>query len=171
MFKNDGQKRALVDVNALIREVLALVHNDLLERRISVFSFLSADLPQVMADKVQLQQVIMNLVTNAIDAMGSITDRPQTLRVKSEVRDGDVVAVAVEDSGSGIDPEKMERLFDSFFTTKPDGMGMGLSICKSIIQAHNGRLWASPAKPFGSVFQFELPIKQEPAEERLPGLE
>jgi PAS domain S-box-containing protein len=170
MFKNEGQKRVLVDVNELIREVLALVQSDLLERRISVFTFLSADLPQVMADRVQLQQVIMNLVTNAIDAMESITDRPQTLRVKSEVRNGEAVLVAIEDSGTGIDPEKMDRLFDTFFTTKPHGMGMGLSICRSIIEAHNGRLWASAGAQYGSVFRFELPIKQEPAEERLPGV-
>jgi PAS domain S-box-containing protein len=170
MFKHDSQKRVPVDVNELVREVLALVQGKLLERRISVFTFLSADLPEVMADRVQLQQVIMNLVTNAIDAMESITDRPQTLRVKSEIRDGDFVAVAIEDSGTGIDPEKLDRLFDTFFTTKPHGMGMGLSICRSIIEAHNGRLWASPGAQFGSVFRFELPIRQEPVEERLPGV-
>jgi signal transduction histidine kinase len=79
--------------------------------------------------------------------------------------------VAVEDSGTGIDPEKMDRLFDSFFTTKPDGMGMGLSICRSIVEAHHGRLWASAGAPHGSVFRFELPVKQEVVEERLPGLE
>ena len=81
------------------------------------------------------------------------------------------MVVAVEDSGTGIDPEKMDRLFDSFFTTKPDGMGMGLSICRSIVEAHHGRLWASAGAPYGSVFRFELPVKQEALEERLPGLE
>jgi PAS domain S-box-containing protein len=170
MFKNDGQKRVPVDINQLIREVLALVHKELIEHRISVFSFLSADLPQVTADRVQLQQVIMNLVTNAIDAMEPVTDRPQTLRVKSEVRDGEAVLVTIEDSGVGIDPEKMDRLFDSFFTTKPDGMGMGLSICRSIMEAHNGRLWATGAARHGSIFRFELPIQPAPVEERLPGV-
>jgi C4-dicarboxylate-specific signal transduction histidine kinase len=170
MFKNDGQKRVAVDVNELIREVLTIVHKELIEHRIAVFSFLSADLPQVTADRVQLQQVIMNLVTNAIDAMKPITDRPQTLRAKSEVRDGEYVLVAIEDSGTGIDPEKMDRLFDTFFTTKPHGMGMGLSICRSIVEAHRGRLWASAGAQRGSVFRFELPIKQEPTEERLPGV-
>jgi PAS domain S-box-containing protein len=170
MFKNESQKRVLVDINELIREVLALVQGDLLEHRISVFTFLSADLPQVMADRVQLQQVIMNLVTNAIDAMKPITDRPQTLRAKSEVRDGEFVVVTIEDSGTGIDPEKMDRLFETFFTTKPHGMGMGLSICRSIVEAHRGRLWASAGAQHGSVFRFELPIKQEPAEDRLPGV-
>jgi PAS domain S-box-containing protein len=171
MFKNDGQKRVPVDVNQLAREVLALVQVALLDRRIAVYTELSAELPQVMADRVQLQQVIMNLVTNAIDAMESVADRPQILRVKSETGDGDVVVVAIEDSGVGIDPEKLDRLFDSFFTTKPHGMGMGLSICRSIIEAHNGRLWASPGTPYGSVFRFELPIRQDPPERRLPGLE
>jgi PAS domain S-box-containing protein len=170
MFKSDGQKRVAVDVNELIREVLTLVHKELIEHRIAVFSFLSADLPQVTADRVQLQQVIMNLVANAIDAMEPVTDRPQTLRVKSELRNGDTITVTIEDSGVGIDPEKMDRLFDSFFTTKPDGMGMGLSICKSIIEAHDGRLWATPAAQHGSVFRFELPIKPAPVEERLPGV-
>jgi PAS domain S-box-containing protein len=170
MFKNEAQKRVLVDLNELVREVLALVQSDLLEHRISVFTFLSADLPKVMADRVQLQQVIMNLVTNAIDAMKPITDRPQTLRLKSEVRDGEYVLVTVEDSGTGIDPEKMDRLFETFFTTKPHGMGMGLSICRSIIEAHHGRLWASAGAKHGSVFRFELPLKQEPAEQRLPGV-
>jgi PAS domain S-box-containing protein len=170
MFKNESQKRVLVDINELIREVLALVQGDLLEHRISVFTFLSADLPRVTADRVQLQQVIMNLVTNAIDAMKPITDRPQTLRVKTEVRDGEHVVVAIEDSGTGIDPDKMDRLFETFFTTKPHGMGMGLSICRSIVEAHRGRLWASAGTQHGSVFRFELPIKQEPAEERLPGV-
>ena len=171
MFRNDGQKRVLVDLNQLVREVLALVQGDLIERRVSVYTDLSADIPQVMADRVQLQQVIMNLITNAMDAMGPVTDRQPILQVKSEICDGDTVVVAVEDSGIGIDPEKMDRLFDTFFTTKPDGMGMGLSICRSIIEAHNGRLWASAATLHGSVFRFELPVKQETVEERLPGLE
>jgi PAS domain S-box-containing protein len=171
MFRSDGQKRVLVDVNQLVREVLALVQGGLLERRVSVYTDLSADIPQVMADRVQLQQVIMNLVTNAMDAMAPVIDRQPVLRAKSEIRDGNTVVVAIEDSGTGIDPEKMDRLFDTFFTTKPDGMGMGLSICRSIIEAHNGRLWASAGVPYGSVFRFELPIKQEAVEERLPGLD
>jgi signal transduction histidine kinase len=158
-------------VNQLIREVLALVQGRFVERRVSVFTELSADLPQVRAERVQLQQVIMNLVTNAIDAMEPITDRPQILRATSEIRDGERVVVAIEDSGTGIDPEKFDRLFDTFFTTKPHGMGMGLSICRSIIEAHNGRLWATAGAQYGSVFSFELPTRQEPLEGRLPGLD
>jgi signal transduction histidine kinase len=159
MFKNDGQKRVLLDINQLIREVLALVQSELLGRRISLDAALHEDLPQVMADRVQLQQVIMNLITNAIDAMASVTDRPRVLRIKSEIRNRDAVVVAIEDTGAGIDPGKMDRLFDPFFTTKPDGMGVGLSICRSIVEAHNGHLRASAGAQHGSVFWFELPIR------------
>jgi PAS domain S-box-containing protein len=159
MFKNDGQKRVLLDINQLIREVLALVQSELLGRRISLDAALHEDLPQVMADRVQLQQVIMNLITNAIDAMASVTDRPRVLRIKSEIRNGDAVVVAIEDTGAGIDPGKMDRLFDPFFTTKPDGMGVGLSICRSIVEAHNGDLRTSAGAEHGSVFWFDLPIR------------
>jgi len=159
MFKNDGQKRVALDINQLIREVLALVQGELRKRHISVDAELGEGLPQVTADRVQLQQVIMNLVTNAIDAMETVTDRRPMLRVRSEVRDGETVVVAIEDSGIGIDAAKQDRLFDTFFTTKPDGLGMGLSICRSIIEAHNGRLWWTAGAQHGSVFRFELPTK------------
>ena len=160
MFKNDGQKRMPLDINQLIHEVIALVQGELRKRHISVDAELSEGLPQVTADRVQLQQVIMNLVTNAIDAMETVTDRRLILRVRSEVRDGEIVVVAIEDSGIGIDAEKQDRLFDTFFTTKPDGLGMGLPICRSIIEAHSGRLWWSAGAQHGSVFRFELPTKQ-----------
>jgi PAS domain S-box-containing protein len=168
MFNNDGLKRGLLDVNQLIREVLELVERDLFKRRIAVETELNGDLPRVVADRVQLQQVLMNLITNAIDAMGSVTDRPQILRVKSETRDGESMVVAIEDSGVGIDAGKRERLFDTFFTTKHHGMGLGLSICRSIIEAHNGRLWASAGTKYGSVFQFELPIEARDNRARHP---
>jgi PAS domain S-box-containing protein len=159
MFRNDGQHRALVDINQLVREVLALVQGELLRRRIPVDTRLDENLPQVMADRVQLQQVIMNLITNALDAMEPVTDRQHMLRVTSELRDGGLVVVAIEDSGTGIAPEKLDRLFDTFFTTKANGLGMGLSICRSIIEAHNGRLWAAAGARHGSVFRFELPTE------------
>jgi PAS domain S-box-containing protein len=157
MFKSDGQKRVPLDLNQLIREVLVLVQGELRKYRVWVDVTLSEGLPQVTADRVQLQQVVMNLVTNAIDAMETVSDR--RLRVRSELRAGDVIAVAIEDSGVGIDPDKQDRLFDTFFTTKPDGLGMGLSICRSIIEAHNGRLWWTAGAEHGSVFRFELPTK------------
>lgn len=159
MFKNDRQNRILLDINQLVREVLVLVQGELFKRRISLETELTENLAQVMADRVQLQQVVMNLVTNAMDAMDPIADRPKLLRVKSANLDGDIVAVAIEDSGTGIEAGKVDRLFDAFFTTKPNGMGMGLSICRSIIEAHNGRLGVSAGARYGSVFQFELPTK------------
>ena len=159
MFKNDSQNRVLLDINQLVREVLALVQGELFKRGISLDTELTENLPKVMADRVQLQQVVMNLVTNAMDAMEPIADRQKLLRVKSAIRDGDIVVVAIEDSGTGIDADKVDRLFDTFFTTKPNGMGMGLSICRSIIEAHNGRLGVSAGAQYGSVFRFELPTK------------
>ena len=159
MFKNDSQNRVLLDINQLVREVLALVHGELFKRGISLDTDLTENLPQVMADRVQLQQVVMNLVTNAMDAIEPISDRQKLLRVKSAIGDDDIVVVAIEDSGTGIDADKVDRLFDTFFTTKPNGMGMGLSICRSIIEAHNGRLRVSAGAQYGSVFRFELPTK------------
>ncbi len=159
MFKNEGQNRVLLDINQLVREVLVLVQGELFKRGISLDTELTENLPQVMADRVQLQQVVMNLVTNAMDAMEPIVDRQKLLRVKSAIKDGDIVVVAIEDSGTGIDADKVDRLFDTFFTTKPNGMGMGLSICRSIIEAHNGRLGVSAGAQYGSVFRFELPTK------------
>jgi signal transduction histidine kinase len=103
---------------------------------------------------------VMNLVTNAMDAMEPIVDRQKLLRVESAIKDGDVVVVAIEDTGMGIDADKVDRLFDNFFTTKPNGMGVGLSICRSIIEAHNGRLGVSGGAQYGSVFRFELPTKR-----------
>ena len=159
MFKNDSQNRVLLDINQLVREVLVLVQGELFKRGISLDTEPTENLPQVMADRVQLQQVVMNLVTNAMDAMEPIVDRQKLLRVQSAVKDGDIVVVAIEDSGTGIDADKVDRLFDTFFTTKPNGMGMGLSICRSIIEAHNGRLGVSAGAQYGSVFRFELPTK------------
>jgi PAS domain S-box-containing protein len=159
MFKNNSQNRVLLDINQLVREVLVLVQSELFKRRISLDTELTENILQVMADRVQLQQVIMNLVTNAMDAMEPIVDRQKLLRVESAIKDGDIVVVAIEDSGTGIDADKVDRLFDTFFTTKPNGMGMGLSICRSIIEAHNGRLGVSAGAQYGSVFRFELPTK------------
>jgi PAS domain S-box-containing protein len=158
MFKSDGRKKALLDVNQVIREILALLHFELQNHQILVQVDLNPKLPPVVADVVQLQQVIANLVTNAIEAMDAVTDRTRRLRVKSETRETDCVSITVEDSGPGIDPEKLDRIFDPFFTTKSHGMGMGLAICRSIIEAHDGRLWASPRTPHGLAFHMVLPV-------------
>jgi signal transduction histidine kinase len=109
----------------------------------------------VRGDRVQLQQVIINLVLNAMEAMASVTDRPRDLIIRT-AQDGDQVLVAIADSGTGIDPDRIDRLFSSFYTTKPGGLGMGLSICRSIIEAHGGKLWASANAGPGATFQFTL---------------
>jgi C4-dicarboxylate-specific signal transduction histidine kinase len=157
MFKKDGQKKAPVDLNQLIQEVLALMQGELENQQVTLQAELGAKPPQVLGDRVQLQQVFLNLITNAIDAMGSITERPRILRVKSETSKSDGVVVTVEDSGPGIDPKGVDRIFEAFYTTKAQGMGIGLAICRSIIEAHDGRISASPGDPHGSVFQVVLP--------------
>lgn len=157
MFKNDSRKKALLDVNEVIREVMALLRSELHNRQIVVQDELNPKLPPVLADGVQLQQVIANLVTNAIEAMDAIDDGARTLRVMSSRSKSDGVLITVEDSGPGIDPENADRIFHPFFTTKSQGMGMGLSICRSIIEAHDGYLSARSAVHRGSVFQISLP--------------
>ena len=157
MFKKDSQKKAPVDVNQLIQEVLALMQDALRNQRVSLQNELEAQPIQVLGDRVQLQQVVINLITNAIDAMGSVTERPRVLRVRSETNEFDDVVVTVEDSGGGIDPKSTDRIFDSFYTTKSHGMGIGLAICRSIIEAHGGRISASPGEFRGAVFQVVLP--------------
>jgi PAS domain S-box-containing protein len=160
MFKNDSRKKVLVDVNQVIREVLLLLHFELQNHRIQVQADLDQKLVLVVADRVQLQQVIANLITNAIEAMDTVTNRARILRVKSVTPESDGVLIMIEDSGPGIDHEQLERIFDPFFTTKSEGMGLGLAICRSIIEAHCGRLWASPGTSHGSVFHVALPIGQ-----------
>ena len=145
-----------LDMNEVIREVLALVHSELIRGGVTAKTKLPAGLPAVLGDRVQLQQVILNLIMNAIDAMISISDRPRTLLIKS-AKDAEGVLIQVQDSGKGLDPENSDRMFESFFTTKPEGIGIGLSISSSIVEAHGGRLWATPASSQGAVFQLILP--------------
>ncbi len=145
-----------VNVNEVIREVLALLHNELMRSVVAVHAELTPDTPIVIGDRVQLQQVMLNLIMNAIDAMLSIKDRRKTLVIKS-ARDTEGALITVQDSGKGLDPKHVSRIFDSFFTTKPEGIGMGLSISRNIVEAHGGRLWAGPAPLHGAVFQLILP--------------
>jgi PAS domain S-box-containing protein len=158
MFKNGRRENAYYDVNALIREVLALVNGELVSNKVETRVELSEGIPEVLADRVQLQQVVLNLMMNAIEAMGSVQDGARILGVNSELRDGRDIVITVKDSGPGIDPDNLDRIFDRFFTTKSNGMGMGLSICRSIVEAHNGRLWAEPDVRPGSVFRILLPV-------------
>jgi signal transduction histidine kinase len=153
IFKRDARSRTSLDVNELIREALVLLRADLQKHRVLVQAEPNAQLP-VMGDPIQLRQVLVNLMTNAIDSM-AITAGPRILCVSSEARDGGVF-VSVADTGTGIDSQDTERIFNPLFTTKSDGMGMGLSICRSIIEAHDGCLWVAPNTPRGAVFQFSL---------------
>jgi PAS domain S-box-containing protein len=156
LLKKASPEMQPLDVNELIREVLALTHNQLLTSGVAVHTELASDIPTVFGDRVQVQQVMLNLIMNAIDAMTAISGQPRTLLIKS-ARDIEGVLVEVGDSGQGIDPEQLPLIFDSFYTTKPEGIGMGLSISRSIIEAHDGRLWASPGSARGAVFRFILP--------------
>jgi signal transduction histidine kinase len=146
-----------VDVNETILEVIALTSSELRANPITLLTRLGAELPPVIADRVQLQQVILNLIVNATEAMADVRDRPRVLTVSSGDGDSSGVFVEVSDSGPGLDPANIDSLFSSFYTTKPDGMGMGLSISRSIVEAHGGRLWANRIQPHGAAFRFTIP--------------
>lgn len=158
MFKKETSNRTLVDINDAIREVLTLLQIELDEHEVLTKATLKEGLPRVMADRVQLQQVIFNLVRNAIDAMSSTAAGSRVLRLRSEATETGECIVAIEDSGPGIGPETLKRIFEPFFTTKSKGMGMGLSICHSIVEAHGGRLAAASANPRGAIFEILLPL-------------
>jgi signal transduction histidine kinase len=147
-----------VDLNDLIRRTLMLASGEMTRHEVELQTVLAASLPSVVGDRVQLQQVLLNLIINAMEAMSSITGRARVLTIRSERREApEAVAITVRDSGVGLDPRERERLFDAFFTTKPDGMGMGLSICRTIISAHGGRLSNANNEDHGATFEFILP--------------
>jgi len=154
IFKRDARSRTSLDINDLIGEALVLLRGDLQQHRILVQTEADAQLPQIAGDRIQLQQVLLNLITNAIESMAD-EDGPRILSVKCEVQDGGVM-VSVADTGAGIGAQDVGRIFNPLFTTKSGGMGMGLSICRSIIEAHDGRLLVAPNAPRGAVFQFIL---------------
>jgi C4-dicarboxylate-specific signal transduction histidine kinase len=154
--KTDIEKVAL-DVNDVVRETIPLVQRELISHQVSLRMELAPALPMILGDRVQLQQVIINLVMNGIEAMQSVTDRPRELVVRSCQDETQQVLVSVADCGVGIAAENVDRLFNPFFTTKSSGMGMGLSICRSIVEAHGGRLWATTCEPRGALFQFTIP--------------
>jgi C4-dicarboxylate-specific signal transduction histidine kinase len=150
-----------LNVNDVAKEVIALVQRELASHQVSVQMELAPALPTILGDRVQLQQVIINLVMNGIEAMRSVTDRPRELLIRSCQDETQQVLVSVTDSGVGISAENADRLFNAFFTTKSSGMGMGLSICRSIVEAHGGRLSASGNEGPGATFRFVLPLHQE----------
>jgi C4-dicarboxylate-specific signal transduction histidine kinase len=160
--KTDIEKVPL-DVSDVVREVMALVQRELISHRVSLRTEFAPALPMILGDRVQLQQVIINLVMNGIEAMQSVTDRPRELVIRSRQDQTQHVLVSVTDCGVGISAENTDQLFNPFFTTKSSGMGMGLSICRSIIEVHGGQLWATANVPHGAVFQFTLPANADTA--------
>jgi PAS domain S-box-containing protein len=163
LSKKTEPQRTRLNLNDVTREVIPLVEREVFNHRVSLRLELAPALSPVLADRVQLQQVVMNLLINAIQAMASVSDRARELLIRSRQLDGDQVLIEVEDSGIGIAPENMSQLFTAFYTTKLDGMGMGLSICRSLIEAHGGRIWAARNAGPGATFAFTLPSLRETA--------
>jgi PAS domain S-box-containing protein len=159
-IKKAPPRHELFDLNEAIEEVIEMVRAPIEKNTVSVRTRLAPGLNSVWGDRVQLQQVVLNLVLNAVEAMGSVAEGARTLTIRTE-SDAAGILVLVHDSGPGIDPEHLQRVFDPFYTTKDSGLGMGLSICRSIIAAHGGRLWADADQPRGTVFQFALPAPQQ----------
>jgi signal transduction histidine kinase len=157
MFKSNSKNRLPLDTNELIKDALALLGDDQQKHRVAVQAQPSPQLPQVIGDRIQLQQVLLNLISNAIDSMATET-ASRTLSIRSELQAGGVVMISVADSGKGIASQEVDLIFNPRFTTKSSGMGMGFSICRSIIEAHGGRLWGAINTPRGAVFQFVLPV-------------
>jgi len=150
-------RRCRFNVIDVVSETIPLVQRELISHQVLLRMELAPALPMILGDRIQLQQVIINLVMNSIEAMQSVTDRPRELWVRSGEDESGQAVISVADCGVGIAAENVDRLFNPFFTTKSGGMGMGLSICRSIIEAHGGRLWATANVPFGAMFQFTLP--------------
>jgi signal transduction histidine kinase len=158
LFKKESPAKDWLDINELIHEMTTFLRDEAIRRRILIRTDLVSGLPKIKADRVQLQQVVLNLMMNGMDATTETTGRPRELLISARAKESELV-VRVEDSGVGLDPAAGEKIFDAFFTTKPHGIGMGLSISRSIIEAHEGRLWASPRPSGGAIFQFVLPIQ------------
>src|SRR5215813_8941713 len=157
LVKKAPPRKNRLEINEAILQIIALAQNEMANSGISVRTQLAEALPAIQGDRVQLQQVILNLLINAIEAMSGMSGGPRELLISTAKTDSEGVLIAVRDSGPGLAPESVDRLFESFYTTKPNGLGMGLSIYRSIIEAHGGRLWATANAPHGAVFQFTLP--------------
>jgi PAS domain S-box-containing protein len=164
LINKSGLEKSVLDLNRVVEGIIPLVHRELADHRVSLRLDLAPSLPPVLGDAVQLQQVMLNLVINGIQAMAGVHDRPRSLVIESQCSKSGEAVVAVQDSGTGFAPGNVNRLFDAFFTTKPNGLGMGLSICRSIIEAHDGHLSAAAARDGpGSIFEFRLPAHTEAA--------
>jgi len=160
-LKKDSQQVARLDINDAAQEAVALARDELLKRNVALRVELAEDLPPVRGDRIQLQQVILNLIMNGTEAMASVADGSRELLMISQKSGTNSVLIAVRDSGVGINVGDTDRIFDAFFTTKPTGMGMGLSISRSIVEAHGGHIWAEPNDGLGLTMQFTLPIENQ----------
>ena len=161
LIKKAPPRKAGLEINEAILEVIALTRGEVVKNGVSLQTQLAEGLPLIQGDRVQLQQVILNLIINAVEAMSGVSERPRELLIGTGKDALGGVLVAVQDSGPGLNPESFDRLFDAFYTTKPGGIGMGLSICRSIVDAHGGHLWAAPYDGPGATFQFTIPIHDE----------
>jgi PAS domain S-box-containing protein len=160
LAKKSGLQLTKLDIDDAIREVLALTGGELQRHGVALRTDLSARDPAVLGDRVQLQQVLLNLIMNGVEAMRGVTERKRELIVSSTLAEPGSVLVSVEDNGPGLDPTVAQRIFEPFFTTKSEGLGMGLSICRSIVEGHRGRLWVSPRAPHGAALRFTVPIER-----------
>jgi signal transduction histidine kinase len=158
LIRKAPPRNEVLDLNEAILEVTALTHSEALNTGVTVRTQLAPSLPRIHGDRVQLQQVMLNLIVNGIQAMSDVADGQRDLLINTEATN-DGAHVGVRDTGPGLRPESLPRLFEPFYTTKTDGMGMGLSICRSIIEAHGGRLWATRNTPQGAFFQFTIPAR------------
>jgi signal transduction histidine kinase len=150
-------------MNRVIQDIVALASGDVRRNRVALRTAMGVDLPPILGDRVQLQQVLLNLIINAIEAMGGLVGRPPTLVIATRADDADQVHVSIEDSGVGLETKSLEHVFDAFYTTKDHGMGVGLSISRSIIEAHGGQLWATRNEGAGATFHFTVPIYRREA--------
>jgi C4-dicarboxylate-specific signal transduction histidine kinase len=160
LIKKAPPRHDPLDINQAIFDATTLTRSELLRHRISLQIQPTQELPVVRADRIQLQQVLLNLIINAIEAMSAVNEGPRELLISSSSNAVDSVLVSVRDSGPGLTPESFDRMFQAFHTTKPDGIGIGLSICRSIVEAHGGRVWATANAPQGAIFQFTLPARR-----------
>jgi PAS domain S-box-containing protein len=168
LVKGSVPTKARLDLNEAVEEVLLIAEGEARKQGVALRTELTTTLPSVHGDRVQLQQVVLNLVINGIEAMRHVVDRPRELLIRSRPSESRHVLLAVEDSGIGLDEQNMERIFEAFYTTKPGGMGMGLSISRSIVEAHGGRLWPVANSAFGTTFQFTVPIEDADLEQEYP---
>jgi C4-dicarboxylate-specific signal transduction histidine kinase len=161
LVKKTDTEKVRLNINDTIGEVVALAEGEVRRNSIALRTELAGDLPLVVGDRIQLQQVILNLIMNGVEAMASVADRPRELFIRSRQHESDKVLVAVQDSGIGIDQQNLEKIFDTFYTTKSQGMGMGLAISRSIVEDHGGRLWAAPNDGPGVTVKFALAVEME----------